>query len=96
MQSKRLYRSRDRRVLGGVAGGIATYFDIDPVFVRLAFIALTLFNGVGGLIYLALWLLVPDVNSTFIDARAQVRENVDDMRSTAESLVDRVRNTFNS
>lgn len=96
MQTKRLYRSRDHRVLGGVAGGIATYFDIDPVIVRLAFVALTVFNGVGALLYLALWVLVPDINSTYIDARAQVRENVDDIRTTAEGLVDRVRNTFNA
>lgn len=96
MPTKRLSRSLDLRMLGGVAGGIATYFAIDPVIVRLAFVLLTLFNGIGALIYLILWLIVPNDGSVNIDARAQVRENVDEMRSAAENLVDQVRNTFNS
>ena len=96
MSTKRLARSRDMRMVGGVAGGIATYFAIDPVIVRLAFVLLTLLNGIGAIIYLVLWLIVPNEGSVNIDARAQVRENVDEMRSAAESLVDRVRNTFNA
>ena len=96
MPTKRLARSRDLRMVGGVAGGIATYFAIDPVIVRLAFVLLTLLNGIGAIIYLVLWLIVPNEDSVNIDSRAQVRENVDEMRSAAERLVDRVRNTFNA
>lgn len=96
MQTKRLYRSRDHRVVAGVAGGIASYFHIDPVFVRLAFALLTVFNGVGLLLYGALWLLVPNVDSVYVDSRSQVRENVEEMRGTAESVVERVRSTFTS
>lgn len=96
MQTKRLLRSRDQRVVAGVAGGIATYFEIDPVIVRLVFVVLGLANGVGVLLYLLLWLIVPNSDSVYVDARSQVRENVDEMRSTAETLVDRVRSTFSS
>ncbi len=96
MQGKRIFRSREHRVIGGVAGGIATYFNFDPVLVRLAFVLLTLVNGVGALLYLVLWLIVPNEGSVYVDARAQVRENVDEMRGAAEHLVERVRNTFSA
>lgn len=56
---RRLTRSRDDRVLGGVAGGIAEYFGIDPVIVRILLIVLVFFGGAGVLLYLAALLLVP-------------------------------------
>jgi phage shock protein PspC (stress-responsive transcriptional regulator) len=49
----------DRRV-AGVAGGIARHLDIDPLLVRVGFVVLAFFGGVGLLLYLALWLLVPE------------------------------------
>lgn len=47
------------RTLGGVCAGLARYFDIDPLLVRLVFVALVFAEGVGALLYLLLWLLVP-------------------------------------
>lgn len=56
---KRLYRSRDALV-GGVCAGIASYFNIDPVVVRIIAVAVTLLSsGLLGLVYLALWILLP-------------------------------------
>lgn len=55
----RIYRSRTNRVLGGVAGGLGAYLNIDPIFVRLFFILLTLGNSFGVLLYLLLWILLP-------------------------------------
>ena len=57
---RRLYRSRDDRVIGGVCGGIAEYFRIDPVIVRVVAVALVFAGGAGLLAYLAAVLLVPD------------------------------------
>ncbi|MEY2532324.1 MAG: hypothetical protein QOF29_234, partial [bacterium] len=57
---RRLYRSRDERMLAGVCGGLAKYFGIDPVIVRVAAVALVFAGGAGLLAYLAAWLLVPD------------------------------------
>ena len=94
MQGKRLVRSRNDRMVAGVAGGIAAVFNIDPLLVRIGFLALGLLNGFGVVIYLALWLLVPNEDSVTVDARSQVRENVSEMQSAAESLVDRVRGMF--
>ncbi|WP_245848314.1 PspC domain-containing protein [Lentzea kentuckyensis] len=53
-------RPRAGRKLGGVATGIAMRFQIDPVIVRIAFVALTLSGGVGIALYLAGWLLLPE------------------------------------
>jgi phage shock protein C len=58
---KRLYRSNKDSMLGGVAGGLAEYFNVDPTIVRLVFVLLA-FVSVGfpmGLIYLILWVVIP-------------------------------------
>lgn len=57
---ERLYRSRQEKMIAGVAGGLAQYFDIDPVIVRVIFIAATLITGgLGLLAYVLLWIVVP-------------------------------------
>jgi len=62
---KRLYRDAKHRVLGGVASGIAYYFNIDPIWIRLLFLALLfniLFWGLSGatlLAYIILWIVLP-------------------------------------
>ena len=57
---KELHRSRDERVLAGVAGGLGRYFDISPTFFRIGFAILTLVGGAGILLYVAAWLVIPD------------------------------------
>jgi phage shock protein PspC (stress-responsive transcriptional regulator) len=57
---RRLYRSRSDRVIGGVCGGVAKYFDIDPVLVRVGAVALAVLGGAGVLAYLAAVLLIPN------------------------------------
>jgi phage shock protein C len=56
---KKMYRSRTNRVFGGVCAGIGCYLGIDPTIVRLIFIALFLTFGVGPLVYLILWIIMP-------------------------------------
>jgi phage shock protein PspC (stress-responsive transcriptional regulator) len=58
--TKRLYRIRDGRVVAGVCAGLAAYFGVDPTLVRLAFALLTLFGGLGVLLYLGAWVVIPD------------------------------------
>ena len=96
MQGKRLVRSRNDRMIAGVAGGLAATLNIDPLLVRIILLALAFLNGFGFMLYLALWLLVPNEDSAAVDAREQVRENVGEMQSAAESLVQRVRGMFSS
>lgn len=57
---KRLYRSRDNRMIAGVCGGIAHYFNLDPTVVRLIFVVAILFAGSAILAYLIAWLVVPE------------------------------------
>ncbi len=57
---KRLYRSKNDRMVAGVCGGLGHYFGIDPVLVRLAFVALTVAGGVGILIYLVSAIILPE------------------------------------
>jgi phage shock protein PspC (stress-responsive transcriptional regulator) len=56
---RRLVRRADHRVLAGVASGIADYFHVDPVLIRIGFIVLTFAAGVGPLLYVLAWLFVP-------------------------------------
>jgi phage shock protein C len=56
---KRLYRSRKNRMLGGVCGGIAEYFDIDPVIVRLLAVALFFVGGSAVLAYIIALIIIP-------------------------------------
>ena len=58
-QPRRLTRSASDKVLGGVAGGLGRYFDIDPIIFRIGFVVLALAGGAGVLGYLAAWVLVP-------------------------------------
>jgi phage shock protein C len=55
----RLYRSRKERMIAGICGGVAEYFGIDPVIVRIVALVL-LFGGPGLPVYLILWLIVPE------------------------------------
>ncbi len=57
--SKRLYRSRDRKI-GGVCGGIAEYFNMDPTIVRLIWAVLALAYGTGILAYVLAWIIIPE------------------------------------
>ncbi len=57
---KKLYRSKTDRIIAGVAGGLAEYFGVDPVLIRIIFVALALVHGLGILIYIVFVLIVPN------------------------------------
>lgn len=61
MQAKRLYRSTTDRKIAGVCGGLAEYFNIDPVIVRIIAVILLLPGGLPGFLpYVILWIVVPE------------------------------------
>jgi phage shock protein PspC (stress-responsive transcriptional regulator) len=62
--SRRFYRDEDNNYIGGVAAGLGAYFDIDPLWLRLAFLALFFLHGLGILVYGILWLVVPKARTT--------------------------------
>jgi phage shock protein C len=58
--TRRLYRSRKNRKLAGVSAGLAEYLNVDPTVIRVLFIVFAVMGGAGALIYLAMWLVVPE------------------------------------
>ncbi len=58
MEEKRLRRSNDK-MIAGVCAGLAEYFGVDPVIVRIVFVALALLHGPGIVLYGILWLVMP-------------------------------------
>lgn len=61
---KRLHRDGDSKVLGGVCSGIGHYFGIDPVWIRIALLLMFFFAGTGFLLYLILWIAIPEAKTT--------------------------------
>lgn len=57
-RERNLYRDTDDQKLGGVCSGLARYFDLDPLLVRVAFVAALVFSGVSLVVYVLLWWLV--------------------------------------
>lgn len=57
--AKKLYRSTMDKMIGGVAGGLAEYFDIDSTLVRVLFIVVVFLGGGGIIAYIILWIVVP-------------------------------------
>ncbi len=57
--SKKLYRSRRDKVIGGVAGGLADYFEVDVVIIRLLFVLVFFLGGGGFLAYIIMWIVIP-------------------------------------
>ncbi|MGI6443387.1 MAG: PspC domain-containing protein [Candidatus Dojkabacteria bacterium] len=71
---KKLYRSKKERYISGVCGGIAEYFDIDPIIPRLIFVLLLLGEGSGLLIYLILWLVLPEKPDKVVKKKAKTKK----------------------
>ena len=63
--TKRLFRNENDKVIGGVCGGLANYFGLDTILVRIIFVVIA-FAGAGILAYLILWIAVPSSASTEI------------------------------
>ena len=57
--ANRLYRNTSDKIVGGVASGIANYFSIDPLLLRVSFVLATIFGGFGILIYIICWIAIP-------------------------------------
>lgn len=56
---RRLYRSQKDKIIGGVAGGLGEYFEIDPVIVRIIFVAVAVAGGWGIIAYILCWIIIP-------------------------------------
>ncbi|TNE28862.1 MAG: PspC domain-containing protein [Bacteroidetes bacterium] len=61
---RRLYRDPDDNILGGVCSGLAAYMNTDPIWIRLAFVALVIGAGTGFWLYIILWIVIPEAKTT--------------------------------
>jgi phage shock protein PspC (stress-responsive transcriptional regulator) len=84
--AKRLFRDTENATIAGVCAGLATFFGIDAIIVRLIFVAFTLLGGSGILIYILLWILVPAAKTN--SERLQMRGKAVTV-GTLKELVDR-------
>ncbi len=83
---RKLYRSRSDRMLGGVCGGLAKYFDMDPTIVRVIAVLLVFANGVGIVAYVIMAIVVPLEGSKVTTPKEVVEENVEEMKEVASEL----------
>ena len=63
MEEKKLVRSTTDKMIAGVCGGLAAYFGIDTVIVRILFVLFGLAGGPGVLLYIILWVVMPEDTS---------------------------------
>ncbi|NLI70726.1 MAG: PspC domain-containing protein [Firmicutes bacterium] len=58
--AKKIYRSATDKMIAGVCGGLADYFDVDPVLIRLLWVLAFFAGGMGLLVYIAAWIIIPE------------------------------------
>jgi phage shock protein C len=92
-QVVKLYRSERDRLLGGVAGGLADFFDVDSTLVRIIFVLLTIFGGSGLVIYLILWVIIPTESSAEnVFTKEFMHKNIDEIKDTTKNFAYEFRN----
>ncbi|MFO7673179.1 MAG: PspC domain-containing protein [Lutibacter sp.] len=106
--SKKLFRDSDDKFLGGVCSGLAHYFGMDVIWMRLLWLVLFFFFGTGFLIYILLWILIPQAETTaeklqmkgepvnISNIERKIREEFQDVSSRVKSGVNDVSDTIRS
>lgn len=87
MSLKQLYRSEKNRVIAGVCAGLAEYFNLDPVIVRIFAVLITLFGGSGVLLYFILWIVIPTESAVGKKSENNIKNNVEEIKDTTKSVV---------
>ncbi len=88
--SNKLYRSSTDKVIGGVAGGLADYFNMDAVIIRILFVLLAIFGGGGVLIYIIMWIAIPAQTQNYAGIKTEdvvTGQPVDPSRKKNTSLI---------
>lgn len=106
--SRRLYRNPNDKMIGGVCSGVANYFDIDPVIVRLVFAVLFLTAGVGLLAYILAWIIIPVAKTPedmrymsggapmdFSTIKRNVGDEMQDLKRRGEEMSRELKDFFN-
>ncbi len=90
---RRVFRDPDTKVLGGVCSGIGNYFDIDPLWIRLALVVLFFGFGSGFLLYIILWVIIPEAKTTA--EKLEMRGEPVDVNTISKTIKDEAENIKN-
>ena len=97
-KSKKLFRDGKKRILGGVAAGMAHYLNIDPLFIRLAFVILSFITGfVMPVVYFILWAILPEAktNTQVLEMQGKA-VNIDNLEKVVKEEFNHVKETFSN
>lgn len=92
---KRLFRDPESRILGGVCGGLGAYFNVDPLWVRILFLIAFFGFGSGLIIYLILWIIVPEAKTAAdrLEMRGE-KVTIESIEKSIRDEFDRVKKKF--
>ena len=81
---KQMHRDPNNKILGGVCGGLGAYFNIDPVWFRLAFVITLFFYSISFLLYIILWIVIPEAKTRL--QKLQMRGKKPDLKNIQNSI----------
>jgi phage shock protein PspC (stress-responsive transcriptional regulator) len=92
----RMYRDPDNRIIGGVCSGMGAYWNVDPIIMRVIFAALILAGGLGILVYLILYIVLPEAKTTAqkIEMKGEP-VNIHNIKESVKKEFDNVRKNMN-
>jgi phage shock protein PspC (stress-responsive transcriptional regulator) len=89
---KRLFRDGDRAMIGGVCAGVAAYFNVDVVIIRAIYVFTFLTFGIGFLLYIVLWAIIPLAKTSSDKLRMKGQHvNIENMKSELEDAANRIK-----
>ncbi len=92
--TNRFYRDKGKGMIAGVCAGLADYFGVSPALLRLIFVLLALGGGPGVIVYIVLWIILPEKQSAAASRQEAVRENVRQIGAEARGLGQELQNLF--
>jgi phage shock protein PspC (stress-responsive transcriptional regulator) len=90
---RRVFRDPDSKIVGGVCSGIANYFDIDPLWIRLGLVIMFFGFGSGLLLYIILWIIIPEARTTA--EKLEMRGEPVDVNTISKTIKDEAENLKN-
>ena len=92
----RMYRDTEHRLIGGVCSGMGSYWDIDPLILRILFVVFTLAGGIGALVYLILYIVIPEAKTTAQKIEMKGHPvNIHNIKESVKKEVETVRKNLN-
>ncbi len=92
---RRMYRNPDQRIIGGVCSGLGAYFGIEPVIVRILFIILAFLGALGIILYLILYIVLPEARTTAQKIEMKGNPvNIQNITDTVKKEFDNVRRSM--